>query len=75
MSTKSERRAARQIVAVYHEEQLSELIHRVQQAMGRFQAGEIDAFGMDEVIFQFTARAVLEERPGNWWDRGAPRRR
>ena len=93
MSTKSERRAARQIVAAYHEEQLSELIHRVQQAMGRFQAGEIDAFGMDEVIFQysraakelwkfcnlgqveFTARAVLEERPGNWWDRGAPRRR
>jgi hypothetical protein len=93
VSTKSDRRAARETVAAYHEEQLGELVRRVQQEIERFQAGEIDAFEVDELLFQysraakelwkfcnlgqieFTARAVREERPGNWWDRGAPRRR
>ncbi len=93
MSTKSDRRAARETVAAYHEEQLGELVRRVQPAIERFQAGDIDAFESDEVIFQysraakelwkfcnlgqveFTARVVREEQPGDWWDRGAPRRR
>jgi hypothetical protein len=93
VSSKSDRRAAREVVAAYHEEELRELIHRVQHAIERLRAGEIDAFEADEAIFQYsraakelwkfcnlgrvelTARVVLEERPGDWWERGAPRRR
>ena len=93
VSARSDRRAARETVARYHEEQLGELVRRVQPAIERFQAGEIDAFEVDEVIFQytraakelwkfcslgqveFTARTVREEQLGDWWDRGAPRRR
>ena len=93
MSATSDRRAARETVAAYHEEQLGELVRHVQQAVERFQAGEIDAFEVDEVVFQysraakelwkfcnlgqveFTARIVRDEPPGDWWDRGARRRR
>ena len=93
MSTKSDRRAARETVTAYHEDQLGELVRRVQPAIERFQAGDIDAFEVDEVIFQYsravkelwkfcnlgqvesTARVVREEQPGDWWNRGAPRRR
>lgn len=93
MSAKSDRRAARETVAAYHEEQLGELVRHVKQAAERFQAGEIDAFEVDEVVFQysraakelwkfcnlgqveFTARIVRDEPPGDWWDRGARRRR
>ena len=93
MSAKSDRRAARETVAAYHEDQLGELVRRVKVGTERFQAGEIDAFEVDEVIFQysraakelwkfcnmgqveFTARIVRDEPPGDWWDRGARRRR
>ena len=57
MSAKSERRAAHETVAAYHEEQLGELVRRVQVAVDRFQAGEIDAFEVDEVIFQYSRAA------------------
>ena len=93
MSATSDRRAARETVAAYHEEQLGELVRHVKQAVERFQAGEIDAFEVDDVVFQysraakelwkfcnlgqveFTARIVRDEPPGDWWDRGARRRR
>ena len=93
MSAKSDRRAAREIVAAYHEEQLGELVRRVTLAIERFQAGEVNAFEVDEVIFQYSraakelwkfcnmghveiaARIVRDEPPGEWWDRGARRRR
>ena len=57
MSAKSDRRAARETVAGYHEDQLGELIRRVKVATERFQAGEIDAFEVDEVIFQYSRAA------------------
>ena len=57
MSAKSDRRAARETVAAYHEEQLGELVRRVKLAIERFQAGEIDAFEVDEVIFQYSRAA------------------
>ena len=93
MSAKSDRRAARETIAAYHEEQLGELVRRVELAIERFEEGEIDAFEVDEVIFQYSraakelwkfcnmghveiaARIVRDEPPGDWWDRGAPRRR
>jgi hypothetical protein len=93
VSAKSDRRAARETVAAYHQEQLGELVRRVQLAIERFQSSEIDAFEVDEVIFQYSraarelwkfcnmghveiaARIVRDEPPGDWWDRGARRRR
>jgi hypothetical protein len=57
VSAKSDRRAAREIVAAYHEEQLGELVRRVKLAFERFQAGEIGAFEVDEVIFQYSRAA------------------
>jgi hypothetical protein len=57
MSTKSERRAAREVVAAYHEARLGELVGRVGEAVDRFRAGELDAFDTDQVIFQYSRAA------------------
>lgn len=57
MSAKSDRRAAREAVATYHEEQLGELVRQVQLAIGRFEAGELNAFEVDELIFQYSRAA------------------
>ena len=57
MSAKSDRQAARQTVAAYHEEQLGELVRRVKLATERFEAGDLDAFEVDEVIFQYSRAA------------------
>ena len=57
MSSKSERRAAREAVAEYHQARLAELVQRVGDAVDRFRAGELDAFEADEVIFQYSRAA------------------
>lgn len=57
MSTKSERRAAREVVAAYHEARLGELVGRVGEALDRFRAGDLDAFDTDQVIFQYSRAA------------------
>ena len=57
MSTKAERRAARQQVAAYHEEQLAALIQRVAEAVDRHRSGHLDAFEVDELIFQYQRAA------------------
>ena len=43
MSTKSQRRAAREVVAAYHEARLGELVGRVGEALDRFRARGVDA--------------------------------
>lgn len=57
MSTKSERRAACEVVAGYHEARLAELVQRVGEAVDRFRAGELGAFEADEVMFQYSRAA------------------
>ena len=57
MSTKSERRAAREEVAAYHQARLAELVQRVGEAVDRFRAGELDAFEADQIIFQYSRSA------------------
>ena len=57
MSTKSERQAAREVVAAYHEVRLAELIRHVGEAVDRFRAGELDAFETDQVVFQYSRAA------------------
>jgi hypothetical protein len=54
---KSERRAAREVVAAYHETRLAELLRRVVEAADNFRAGELDAFDADQVIFQYSRAA------------------
>lgn len=57
MSGKSERQAAREAVAEYHQARLAELVGRVGDAVDRFRAGELDAFEVDQVIFQYSRAA------------------
>ena len=57
MSTKAERRAAREAIASFHEEQLGQLVEHVAGAVDAYRAGEQDAFDVDAVIFQFSRAA------------------
>lgn len=57
MATKSERRAARKAIAAYHEARLAELIQHVGEGVDRFRAGELDAFDLDQIIFQYSRAA------------------
>lgn len=54
---KSEREAARESVATYHEEQLSVLVQHVADGVDRFRSGAIDAFEADLLIFQYSRAA------------------
>lgn len=51
--SKQQRRAAREAVAAYHQLELSTLIEHVEHAVGRYRAGEIDAFEVDAVIHRY----------------------
>jgi hypothetical protein len=57
VSDKSERRAARAVVAEYHEAELGRLVARVGEALDRHRAGELDAFDVDRVLFQYSRAA------------------
>ena len=75
MSSKSERRAAREAVADYHEARLAELVQRVGEAVDRFRAGELDAFGVDQILFQYSRPAKKLWKLACWHAvSGCPRR-
>ena len=57
MTGKADRRAAREAVARYHEERLGELIARVAEAIDSSRRGEMDAFDVDQVLFQYSRAA------------------
>jgi len=57
MSDKVERRAARAVVTDFHRAQLGELVARVGEAVDRYRAGELDAFDVDRVLFQYSRAA------------------
>lgn len=57
MSSKEERRAAREEVAAYHEAQLAVLVDKVAEAIDQFRAGALDAFDADEVLYQYSRAA------------------
>jgi hypothetical protein len=57
VSSKSERRAAREVVADYHGAQLGALVARVGEAVDRYRAGELDAFEVDRAFFQYSRAA------------------
>ena len=55
--TKAQRRADRELVGTYHDEQLAKLLEHVRDGFARWDAGEIDAFELDEVIHHYKRAA------------------
>ena len=54
---KARRRAARQMIAEYHEEQLRLLLDHVRDGFARMDAGEIDPVDLDELIHHYKRAA------------------
>jgi hypothetical protein len=57
VTAKSDRQAAREALAAFHEAQLAGLVEQVGSADDRFRAGQMDAFDVDQVLFQYTRAA------------------
>lgn len=57
MTAKSERQAAREAVAAYQETELAQLVEQVGSAVDRFRRGELDAFDVDHILFQYSRAA------------------
>ena len=51
--SKAERRAARAAVGAYHEAELARLLEHVREGLARYDAGEIDAFELDDLIHHY----------------------
>jgi len=57
MPRNPERQQAREAVAAYHQAKLAELIAHVAEAVDGFRRGEVDAFDVDQVVFQYSRAA------------------
>ncbi|MEV4343968.1 hypothetical protein AB0J83_05765 [Actinoplanes sp. NPDC049596] len=57
MADKSERRVARSLIAEYHQAELGKLVDHVGGAVDRYRAGEVNAFDVDRVLFQYSRAA------------------
>lgn len=57
-SQKAERRAAREVVASYHQTELRLLLDHVRAGFSRLDAGEIDEFELDELIHRYKKAAA-----------------
>src|SRR4051812_38886126 len=55
---KAERKAARELVAHYHEAELRQLLEHVRSGFLRFDAGAINAFELDEIIHRYKRAAA-----------------
>jgi hypothetical protein len=55
---KAKRRAARELIAAYHQEQLRALLERVREGFARLDSGEIDEFDLDDLIHRYKRAAV-----------------
>ena len=53
VGSKTERQAARALVAAYHEARLADLIEHVAEELDRYRAGEVGAYAVDETIHQY----------------------
>jgi hypothetical protein len=50
---KAERRVARELVGDYHESELARLLEHVRDGFARYDAGELDAFELDDLIHRY----------------------
>ena len=51
------RRADRALIAAYHEAQLANLLERVRAGFAAYDAGQLDAFGLDDIIHRYKRAA------------------
>lgn len=72
-SERSPRRAARETIGTYHEQELTALLERVRAGFAALDAGEIDAFELDELIHHYkrSARELWKfcGQTGSDWER------
>jgi hypothetical protein len=72
---RARRRAARELIGAYHEEQLRGLLEHVREGFARLDRGEIDAFDLDELIHRYkrSARELWKfcGSSGSGWERAA----
>jgi hypothetical protein len=72
---KTRRRAARQMIGDYHEQQLRLLLDHVRDGFAQMDAGEIDPFDLDELIHHYkrSARELWSfcGSSGGAWERAA----
>ena len=54
---KARRRAARELVGSYHERELRRLLEHVRDGFARLDAGELDAFELDDLIHRYKRSA------------------
>lgn len=55
---KAKRRAARELIAGYHQEQLRALLERVRHGFTQLDSGEIDEFALDDLIHRYKRAAA-----------------
>jgi hypothetical protein len=55
---KAERRAAREAIANYHQEQLGSLLEHVREGFRRLDSHEIDVFELDDLIHRYKRAAA-----------------
>jgi hypothetical protein len=54
---RTRRRKARELIGAYHEQQLLTLLEHVRDGFARLDAGEIDAFELDDLIHRYKRSA------------------
>ncbi|MDQ3880899.1 MAG: hypothetical protein M3295_07500 [Chloroflexota bacterium] len=54
---KAKRRAARELVGDYHERELTRLLERMREGFAQLDAGEVDAFDLDELVHRYKRSA------------------
>jgi hypothetical protein len=55
---KAERRAARDMIVAYHQAQLRALLEHVRSGFAQLDAGDIDEFELDDLIFHYKKSAA-----------------
>jgi hypothetical protein len=72
-SEKARRQAAQRLVGEYHERELARLLEHVREGFARFDAGELDAFELDDLIHRYKRSArelwkfcVLQTQSAAW---------
>ncbi len=54
---KAKRRAAREVIGAYHQQQLRALLEHIRDGFAQFDAGEIDEFDLDDLIHRYKRAA------------------
>lgn len=55
---KAKRRAARELIGAYHQEQLRALLEHVRDGFAQLDAGQIDEFDLDDLIHRYKRAAA-----------------